>query len=215
MSRENRITVTGRLMRAPVIDHETSNGCIWQTNIATVRTSGYTDMLQLMIPDWVMEKSGIELDKLPRVKIAGEIRRHKLHELRADGQARWVPAIYAQKIEIAEVGTPDEDQVELLCEINKPMGLWETPLGRRITEMRVTMQRAFGHWDSVIVISWGGLADRLKDLPLGTKLHVKGRLQSRGYIKVLDDGTRRPMVTYEVSAYFAEAIKAADARGEG
>lgn len=212
MSRENKVRVSGKLMMAPVTDHETSNGWMWRTEIATVRTSGVADMLQVIIPEWVMEAAGVDFDKLPRVEITGEIRRHRLQELRPDGQARWVPAVYAQQIKPADDGAPDVDQVELLCEINKALGQRATPLGKRITEMRVTMLRAYGHWDSVIVISWAGLADRLKKLPVGTKLHIKGRLQSRGYIKVQEDGTRRAMMTYEVSAYYAEVVKS---RGGG
>lgn len=207
MSRENAITVTGRLMRAPVEDHETSGGWIWWTEIATARLSGVVDMLQVMIPERVMDDAEIDLGMLPRVKIMGEIRRHMLKELRADGQPRWVPAVYAQRIELAAEGDADKDEVEMWCEVDKHIGHRETPLGRLLTEMRVTMRRMYGHWDSVIVITWGGLARRLRGLKPGARLHVRGRLQSRGYLKEQADGTMRAMVTYEVSAYYVEEIK--------
>ena len=203
MSRENRVRVTGRLTRPPVADHETSGGWIWATEIAVARSSGAVDMLHVMVPEAMMDAAGVELDKLPRVTIEGEIRRHRLQEIRQDGGARWVPAVYVRKISPAG-DTPDENAVELWGEIRETPEYRVTPFGRHITGVKLMFRRAFDHWDSVVVLCWGEAAERTKALPVGTGMHIKGRMQSRGYTKLLEDGTYRAMVTYEVSAHDVE-----------
>ena len=54
--------------------------------------------------------------------------------------------------------------------------------------------------DYLPVIAWGQLAVQAARLQVGDTLSLEGRVQSRTYRKVLEDGTAQERVAYEVSA---------------
>ena len=59
--------------------------------------------------------------------------------------------------------------------------------------------RRYRRSDYIPVISWGLQARETAEQPVGTKLLVRGRLQSRAYTKVID-GESFQRMAFEVSA---------------
>ena len=62
------------------------------------------------------------------------------------------------------------------------------------------MSRRYGRADYLPVITWGQLAVQAARLQVGDAVSLEGRIQSRSYRKVLEDGTVQDRVAYEVSA---------------
>ena len=56
-----------------------------------------------------------------------------------------------------------------------------------------------GRADYLPVIAWGQLAVRTSQLQVGDSITLEGRVQSRTYHKVLDDGSVQDRIAYEVS----------------
>ena len=75
-----------------------------------------------------------------------------------------------------------------------------TPLGRSICDLMLAVSRRYGRADYLPVIAWGQLAVQAARLQVGDTLSLEGRVQSRTYRKVLEDGTAQERVAYEVSA---------------
>ena len=75
-----------------------------------------------------------------------------------------------------------------------------TPLGRSICDLMLAVSRRYGRADYLPVIAWGQLAVRTARLQVGDPLSLEGRVQSRAYRKVLEDGSIQDRVAYEVSA---------------
>ena len=75
----------------------------------------------------------------------------------------------------------------------------QTPLGREITDLLVAINRPYNKSDYIPAIVWGRNAKFAKNLNVGDRIQLWGRVQSRGYEKKLDDGEILKKVAYEVS----------------
>ena len=53
--------------------------------------------------------------------------------------------------------------------------------------------------DFIPCIAWGRNAMYIADVPVGTHMKIKGRIQSRKYHKKKEDGTFEERTAYEVS----------------
>ena len=74
-----------------------------------------------------------------------------------------------------------------------------THSGREICDLIIASNRTSGRSDYIPTIAWGRTAERLSLLDAGTGIEVHGRMQSRTYTKVLDDGSSIEKTTYELS----------------
>ena len=90
------------------------------------------------------------------------------------------------------------NHIALAGTLCKPPILRRTPLGRQICDLMLAVPRRYGRADYLPVIAWGQLAVRSGALAVGDPLALEGRVQSRIYHKVTDQGTEA-RVAYEVS----------------
>ena len=74
----------------------------------------------------------------------------------------------------------------------------QTPLGREICDLLLAVNRPYGRADYLPCIAWGSLAAYCGELPVGSRLRLEGRLQSRQYHKVID-GEQVTRTAFEVS----------------
>lgn len=75
----------------------------------------------------------------------------------------------------------------------------KTPLGREIADLLIAVNRSYGKSDYIPCVVWGRNAVYTSGLPVGTHLKLTGRIQSRGYVKMYEDGTEEQRTAYEVS----------------
>ena len=111
---------------------------------------------------------------------------------------RLVLTVYAQAMEPGS-GEPC-NRILLSGALCKPPIFRRTPLGRSICDLMLAVSRRYGRADYLPVIAWGQLAVQAARLQVGDTLSLEGRVQSRTYRKVLEDGTAQERVAYEVSA---------------
>ena len=74
-----------------------------------------------------------------------------------------------------------------------------TPFNREIADLLLAVNRSFNKSDYIPAIAWGKNARFAKNLLVGEKVHINGRVQSREYQKRLDDDTVEVRTAYEVS----------------
>ena len=75
----------------------------------------------------------------------------------------------------------------------------KTPLGREIADLLVAVNRPYGKSDYIPCIAWGRNARFVKNLAVGEKVAISGRIQSREYQKKLSETEVKTMTAYEVS----------------
>ena len=75
----------------------------------------------------------------------------------------------------------------------------KTPLGREITDLLVAINRPYNKSDYIPSIVWGRNAKFAKNLNVGDRIQMWGRVQSRVYDKKLEEGNSVKKTAYEVS----------------
>jgi single-stranded DNA-binding protein len=74
--------------------------------------------------------------------------------------------------------------------------------------MMLAVNRAFGKSDYIPCIAWGRNAQYAARFNVGDRISLTGRLQSREYQKLLDNGEYMTRNAYEVSAFTLESADA-------
>ena len=90
--------------------------------------------------------------------------------------------------------------------ICKPPVYRKTPLGREIADLLIAVNRPYGKSDYIPCICWGRNARFASGFEVGGRTQVWGRIQSREYMKKLDEIESEKRVAYEVSVSKLEYV---------
>lgn len=182
----NRVELVGQ-----VVDVKESHECMGEKfNVVTMsvkRKSRVNDVLPVIVSERIMPT----LECGERALIIGSFRSH-------NEETRLILNVFADEIEKTE-SLEDMNQIELNAYICKKPNYRETPQGRLITDLLLACNRRSGKSDYIPSITWGRNARYAKGLEVGTKVSVKGRVQSRGYQKKINETEFEDRVAYEVS----------------
>ncbi len=96
---------------------------------------------------------------------------------------------------------------ELIGYICKPPIYRTTPFNREICDVLLAVNRAYSKSDYIPCIAWGKNARLIKNAPVGQKMCVAGRIQSRQYTKRLDNGETEVRTAYEFSIGAVEFLQ--------
>ena len=195
----NHITLRGTLVNLPEFSHENHGRQFYRFYLEVPRLSGVVDTLPVVAEKRVLNE--IDLSGGEMLTVSGQVR---THNSRSDGVRRLLIFVYAQLI-VAEDGEPVNDVV-LEGYICKEPVFRRTPLGRDICDMMLAVPRGFHRADYLPCILWGRTAQELAECCVRDQVQIVGRLQSRVYTKVTDNGTEE-RTAYEVSALTAEMIE--------
>ena len=136
-----------------------------------------------------------------RFLVTGQIRSFNS---RAETGRRLIISVFAEAVTTTE--QPPENDVALVGTICKPPVYRRTPLGREICDVMLAVPRQYQRTDYIPCILWGRTAQCAAELPVGAQITLAGRLQSRGYVKVLPEGTEE-RTAYELSAMELEILE--------
>jgi len=102
-----------------------------------------------------------------------------------------------------ELTAPDPsvnpNMIELCGYICKPPVYRTTPFKREISDILLAVNRAYNKSDYIPCIAWGRNARFVKNIPVGERVSVSGRIQSREYQKKIDELNYETKIAYEVS----------------
>ena len=133
--------------------------------------------------------------------VTGQIRSHNV---RTDGNRRLLIFVFAATL-TAEDGDPVND-VMLEGPLCREPTYRRTPLGREICDVMLAVPRAFRRADYLPCILWGRTAQEVSVCHTRDRIRICGRLQSRSYTKLTEDGPVE-RVAYEISALNAEVLE--------
>lgn len=188
---ENRVVLRGTAAGAPTLSHE-NHGVIYDTfPLAVARLSGAEDSINVVAPRPLLAEHPVEPGQW--VEAAGEVRSFNN---RAGPGSRLVITVYARAL--AEASREPVNQLFLTGVLCKAPILRRTPLGRDICDLMLAVNRKYGRADYLPCITWGALAQRCGDLSVGDAVRLEGRLQSRGYQKLVD-GVAQERTAFEIS----------------
>ena len=192
----NRVTLTGTVDGELAYSHSAFGEAFYTTLIRVTRLSGAEDVLPVTVSERVLCPR--ELQDGCMVAVEGQLRSYNKY---VDGASRLILTVFVHRVEMGDCPAND---IELSGYICKPPTSRVTPFSREITDLLIAVNRAYGKSDYIPAITWGRNARFAKNLPVGAKVFVKGRVQSREYRKLAPDGSATIRTAYEVSVSLLE-----------
>ena len=106
--------------------------------------------------------------------------------------------------------TKNPNSIVLSGYICKPPVYRTTPFNREIADLLVAVNRAYNKSDYIPCIAWGRNARFVRNLQVGDRIALSGRIQSREYQKKLSEYEVKTMTAYEVSISKLAAFDSAE-----
>ena len=199
----NKILLIGRAGGESEYSHSVFGEAFFSLPFSVRRLSGTEDRLNITVSERLLGDAPVSEGL--GFRISGQIRSYNK---RTETSSRLLITVFAREfVPLSEEDAPpDVNEAELTGYICKPPIYRTTPFSREIADMLLAVNRRFGKSDYLPCIAWGRNARYLADLPVGTNLHVIGRLQSREYKKQFADGTEQLRTAYEISCSAVEKI---------
>lgn len=192
----NAITLRGSLQALPAFSHENHGKKFFRFYLEVPRLSGAVDVLPVVAEESLLNE--IDLSGGEMLTVIGQIRSHNSRE---EGIRRLLIFVYAASI-LAEDADPVND-VLLSGPLCKEPTYRRTPLGREICDVMLAVPRAFHRADYLPCILWGRTAQEVSQCHTRDVITIQGRLQSRIYTKLTEDGPQE-RTAYEISALSAD-----------
>jgi len=187
----NYAEISGILTRLPRISHENRGERFYIFPVAVRRLSGTLDTVNVIAREKLL--IGLGLSEGVSLHIFGQLRSFNN---KSDQGAKLVISLFARSL----VMEPCEDRNDILLHgtICKQPNLRITPMGREICDFMLAVNRRYGRSDYLPCIAWGAKARQVAHYDVGTTIALSGRIQSRQYIKLIDD-IPNEKTAYEVS----------------
>lgn len=186
---QNQILLRGRLAGCPSFSHQSHGKRFYRTPIEVPRLSGTVDRLDLLLPESLLPAA----DPDTPCEVTGQVR--SFNDRSGIGR-KLIITVFTRTLTACSL--PPENTLRLSGFLCKPPIFRRTPLGREICDLMVAVPRGYGRSDYLPCITWGSSALAASHLSVRDQVMIEGRLQSRGYIKVLPD-RQEERVAYEIS----------------
>ena len=190
----NIVNLRGELGEELAFSHEIFGEKFYSAKIKIHRLSDTYDILPITISERLLQE--IDLNKNNLVDVVGQLRSYNKN---IDNRNKLVLTVFARELNLVKEEAKDPNSIFLDGYICKDPIYRKTPLGREITDLLVAINRPYNKSDYIPSIVWGRNAKFAKNLELGDRVQMWGRVQSRDYEKKLEDGTIEKRVAYEVS----------------
>ena len=187
----NKVCLTGAIVSEPVFSHETFGEGFYELKLSVARLSEQVDI----IPIVVSEKFLSDFKMGDVVSIKGQFR--SFNKITNERSKLILTVFVREVVEVDDTVNPNI--IELTGFVCKEPVYRKTPFNREICDVLVAVNRAYNKSDYLPCIAWGRNARFLQDTPVGTKLDIVGRIQSRDYQKKLPNGEILTRTAYEVS----------------
>lgn len=192
----NQVSIVGEVVSDFSFSHEVFGEGFYMLDVSVRRLSDSCDVIPLMISERLIDVSGDYRGAYLRA--SGQFRSYNRHE---EKKNRLVLSVFVRELEFIEeeVENAKTNQIFLDGYICKTPVYRKTPLGREIADILLAVNRPYGKSDYIPCICWGRNARFASGFEVGGHTQIWGRIQSREYVKKLDEEESERRVAYEVS----------------
>ncbi len=182
--KSNIAVASGIIKELPVFSHSCYNEDFYKTELNVCRSSGVYDVIEVIVSQKLYPMKNICVDD--NLRVEGEYRSKNFWE---NGKNKLMLSLFAQNIDLIIDREPVfENNIEIEGYICKQVIHRKTPLNREIADIMLAVNRRNGRSDYIPCIAWGRNAVFASSLNIGTRIRIEGRIQSRRYIKMTEDG---------------------------
>ena len=192
----NQVSIVGEIISDFQYSHEVYGEGFYMVEVAVSRLSNFSDYIPLMISERLIDTSQSYIGQ--KVYVTGQFRSYNRHE---ELKNRLVLSVFVREIEFIEEETEEMKSNQILLDgyICKDPIYRKTPLGREIADLLVAVNRSYGKSDYIPCICWGRNARFAARFEVGVHVQIGGRIQSREYVKRLNEDEVEKRTAYEVS----------------
>ncbi len=189
----NQLYLTGTVVREPKYTHEVYGEAFYETALSVERLSHQVDIIPVTISDRLIEARGIRVGE--KIRVMGQFRSYNKQD--GDRSRLLLTAFVREILDPDESANPNT--IEITGYICKPPVYRTTPFQREICDVLIAVNRAYNKSDYIPCILWGRNARYVQNMPVGERLTLSGRIQSRVYSKTVDGDRVEERTAYEVS----------------
>lgn len=197
----NKVYLRGVVASETRFSHEVFGEGFYEADVAVKRLSGQEDVIPITVSERLMEKDELEKGKI--ISVVGQFRSYnKL----VNGKSKLMLTVFVREKVPVDFST-NPNCIVLSGYLCKQSTYRTTPFSREIADMLVAVNRAYNKSDYIPCIAWGRNARFVKNIPVGEKVALSGRIQSRVYQKKISETEVKSMIAYEVSVSRLAAYK--------
>lgn len=196
MMGNNTLTLTGKIVSEPIFSHEVFGEGFYETQMSVTRLSDQVDILPITISERLLGEYDVKVGDV--ISVEGQFRSYNKLE---GEKSRLMLTVFVREIldNQSETEYNNPNQIEITGYICKQPIYRTTPFKREICDVLLAVNRAYNKSDYIPCILWGRNARYIRNMPIGAKITVNGRVQSRNYQKITDTGECVERTAYEVS----------------
>ena len=200
LEQNNTARVIGRVVNEPVKSHEIEGERFYELILEVKRLSETFDYIPVTISERTLEgKKPVSQGDI--IGVFGEFRSYNRLE---NEKSKLILHVFAKEVF-------KEDEFDKLDDLNNTNSVVitgfvckepifrVTPFKREICDALIAVNRRNYKSDYLPCIFWGRNARFMDRQPIGKKLNIEGRIQSRNYVKKYSDGTEEEKTAYEIS----------------
>jgi len=202
--KNNKVFIMGEVVSEATFSHEVYGEGFYDLNVKVMRLSGQADVLPVTVSERLIADGDLKVGAT--LCAFGQFRSYNKIE---NGKSRLMLTVFVR--ELAEMPpSKNPNSIVLSGYICKPPVYRTTPFNREIADVLIAVNRAYNKSDYIPCIAWGRNARFVKNLQVGDKIALSGRIQSREYQKKLSDYEVKTMTAYEVSVSKLAAYDSAE-----
>ena len=203
----NQVTIMGEIVSGFSFSHEIFGEGFYMMDVRCKRLSESYDIIPIMVSERLMDVGTDYTGEL--ICVNGQFRSYNRHEERKN---RLVLSVFAREVNFAcELEESSKtNQIFLDGYICKAPIYRKTPLGREIADLLLAVNRPYGKSDYIPCICWGRNARYANNFKVGERCAIWGRIQSREYMKKLDEENVEKRVAFEVSVSKLELVEGSE-----
>ena len=202
--KNNRVYISGEIVSDATFSHEVYGEGFYEFSLQVMRLSGQADVLPITLSERLIQ--GAMLGKGKSICALGQFRSYNKIE---NGKSRLMLTVFIREL-LDELPDKNPNSILLSGYICKPPVYRSTPFNREIADILVAVNRAYNKSDYIPCIAWGRNARFVKNLSVGDRIAISGRIQSREYQKKLSETNIKTMTAYEVSVSKLAAFDSTD-----
>ena len=189
----NKVYLSGTIESEPVFSHELYGEGFYEFTLRVPRLSEQSDVIPITISERLLGEKN--LVKGTKISFYGQFR--SFNKLVGEKSKLMLTVFVRDFLDEDEEANPNV--TELTGYVCKQPMYRTTPFNREIFDLLLAVNRAYDKSDYIPCIAWGRNARFVKEMAVGQKLSLSGRIQSREYTKKLPDGSSEIRVAYELS----------------
>ena len=192
-SMNNRVRLSGYVESEPVFSHELYGEGFYELTLRVPRLSEQCDFIPVTVSERLMTNMDFSIGS--RISVNGQFRSYNKI---VENKSKLMLTVFVRDFFECEEGE-NPNEVELCGYICKPPVYRTTPFNREICDLLVAVNRAYNKSDYIPCIAWGRNARFVREIEVGHKLRIFGRIQSRQYVKKLSEDVAETRTAYELS----------------